>query len=169
MPPDRFLRAVGAIIIVATAFGCRFEPLHGTAVTAALTEIEVPPIAGNAGEVLRDALIDRLHPNGETPAARRYRLNVTLTSKSLPLVIDQSTFIRRYDVHLRARYHLVEIATGRELGTAEHNTHVNHGVIPNEIYSTLVASQAALRRAADLLASVIATDAAFLIHSEQPG
>ena len=150
------------------AAGFGFEPLHGPKVNDALAAVEVPPIQGRAGELLHRALVERFSA-GQRAKAPIYQLHVALISASSPLVIDQSTFVRRYDVHLQAHYRLVEISSGREIGSAERDARANHGVIPNEIYSTLVGSQAALRRAANVLASVIATDAAFLIRTEQDG
>ena len=142
--------------------------MHGPKVDDALATIEVPPIRGRAGELLHRALVDRL-PLGRRTKAPIYQLHVSLNSANSPLVIDQTTFVRRYDVHLQAHYRLVEVSSGREIGSAERNARANHGVIPNEIYSTLVGSQAALRRAANMLANAIATDAAFLIRTEQDG
>ena len=161
-------RLVPAAVLAAAVAGCGFEPLHGPAVNAALHGIDITPIPGRAGELLHRALVDRLHPGGRagTPA---YRLDVTLRQTNSPLVIDQSTFVRRYDVHLQAHYQLIEVATGREIGGAERDAHANHGVIPNEIYGTLVGSQTALQRAANVLAGVIATDAALLIRSDLRG
>lgn len=158
--------ALLAIFVAGCGFG--LEPLHGSKVNESIAGVEVPPIQGRAGELLHRALVDRLS-SGRHAKAPIYQLHVALTSVSSPLVIDQSTFVRRYDVHLRAHYRLVEISTGREIGSAERNTRANHGVIPNEIYSTLVGSQAALRQAANVLANAIATDAVFLIRAEPDG
>lgn len=168
MPGRPTRRLAAAAVLAAAVAGCGFEPLHGPAVNAALDGIDVSPIPGGAGEVLHRALVDRLHPGGRA-AAPAYRLDVTVRQTNAPLIIDQSTFVRRYDVHLQARFQLVEIATGREIGGAARAARANHGVIPNEIYGTLVGSQAALQRAANVLAGVIATDAALLIRADLRG
>ncbi len=169
LPGRRARRLVGVVVLASTVTACGFEPLHGAGVMAALGEVGVAPIPGGAGELLHQALVDRLHPPGRPPGVPAYRLDITLRQENTPLIIDQSTFVRRYDIHLHVRYRLVEIATGRELGSAERDARASHGVIPNEIYGTLVSSKTALRRAADVLADVIAADAALLIRSEARG
>ncbi len=166
--PGRFARILAAgAVLTSTVAACGFEPLHGAAVTAAFRNLDVSPIPGGPGTLLHQALIDRFHPVGRPAGRPSYRLDITLQLKNSPLIIDQSTFVRRYDIHLRARYQLIEVATGREVGRAERESRASHGVIPNEIYGTLVSSKSALQRAVNVLVNVIATDAALLLAAEE--
>lgn len=156
-------RRAGAAALAALALaGCGFRPLHGEATARAVAGVEVAPIPGRAGEALRDALSRSLHPGGRRGAAD-YRLEVDANSSSGALITGGDTFVRRYDIVLRARYRLVESATGREIEAGTREARASHGVPRDEIYSALVAAETALRRSAALLATAISTDVALAL------
>ncbi len=161
--------SLGTILLLAVltlgSSGCGFRPLHGETVSGALSSVEIAPIPGRTGEAIRDALVEILHP-GESTQRPVYRLEVFPRSSSEALVTDRTTVVRLYEVRVSARYRLLEIATGREVGSAENDARASHGVIPNEIYSTLVAAETALRRSATLLAEFIATDVVLALNAD---
>ncbi len=100
--------------IVLLQAGCGLQPMYagGSSGTVArgLAGIEVPPIEGRAGWLMRNALRDRLGGNGT--AAPRYRLDVRLDDSLEGLGVLGDDTIGRERRTLRARYQLVEAASG---------------------------------------------------------
>ena len=92
---------------------CGLRPLYGagegSSVAATLRTIEVAPIPGQAGWLVRNELVDRL---GETEGAAAYRLVITLDDNITAFGIRADRAATRERRTLRARYQLVSAATG---------------------------------------------------------
>lgn len=127
--------------------GCGLRPLYGGggngAVAQALQSVEVAPIAGQAGWLVRAALQDRLGAGGTTQA--RYRLEVELDDSITGFGIRSDDAVTRERRGLRARYRLVDAALGTVLLDATAGSDAGIDVVSSE-YATVAAEQTALER-----------------------
>jgi len=161
MTADRILRAIGfslALGMGAVLSGCGLQPLYpggGNAnVARGLAAVSVPAIPGRDGWLVRNALQDRLGIAGD--AAPAYRLDVRLDDSLEALgVLDDDTISRERRI-LRARYQLVDIATGSIMLDATAGFDAGIDVVSSE-YATIAAEQRALENIAEEVADRIVT------------
>src|SRR5690242_7641602 len=76
-------RAAGAALLLLALAGCGFRPLYGTRaadpyVGPEMGGIYISPLPDRDGQLVRNALLDRIDPKGE-PQQPRYRLDIKLT------------------------------------------------------------------------------------------
>ena len=145
--------------------GCGLHPLYGggesSSVVQGLRGIEVGKIPGQVGWLTRNALVDRL--GGEGGGARRYRLEVELDDNITGFGIRGDAATTRERRTLRARYRLVELATGAVVLDATAGSDAGIDVVSSE-YATVAAEQSAAERlvvvVADQIVARLATFAA---------
>lgn len=134
--------------------GCSLRPLYAGggdgAVAQALEGVEVGPIAGRAGWLIRTALKDRLGREG----AARYRLEVELDDQITGFGIRVDDAVTRERRTLRARYRLVDAALGTVLLDATAGSDAGIDVVGSE-YATVAAEETALERLAVEIADQI--------------
>lgn len=148
-----------AILLFASALalaGCGLRPLYGGGETSAsatiLRSVAVQPIPGQAGWLVRTALIDRIGDQaGTTP---RYRLEVELDDDLTGLGIRGDSAVTRERRTLRARYRLVENSTGAVVLDATAGSDAGIDVVGSE-YATVAAEQTALERLSQVVADQI--------------
>lgn len=160
------------LVLAASLSGCGFHPLYGVpnmpggSMQNTLRAIYVEPVPEQLGYQLRNSLIDRLDGQSEEGGAR-YRLKVTLTTKSEAIGVQSQTTtsgvtqtaITRYNDTLRAEYELSDarsgamITKGVETGLSAYN-------VLSSPYATLAVQQDADRRAAEDIADRIRIDLA---------
>lgn len=126
---------------------CGLRPLYEGGgrgqVAQSLRSVEVGPIGGRAGWLVRTALIDRLRQReGEAP---RYRLEVELDDQITGFGIRSDDSITRERRTLRARYRLRDAALGTVLIDATAGSDAGIDVVSSE-YATVAAEQTALER-----------------------
>jgi LPS-assembly lipoprotein len=139
----------GILILVAAALaltGCGLRPLYGGGgsghVAQALRSIDVAPIGGRAGWLVRTALEDRIGKGGANP---RYRLEVELDDDITGFGIRAGNTITRERRTLRARYRLVDASVGTVLLDATAGSDAGIDVVSSE-YATVAAEQTAVER-----------------------
>ncbi len=148
--------------------GCGLQPLYqggGRAVVGqGLGQIEVPAIAGKAGWLLHNELVDRL---GTAPAggAVRYRLDVRLDDRLEGLGLLSNDTVGRERRTLRARYQLVDVASGAILLDATAGSDAGLDVVSSE-YATVAAEQTALENLSRVVADRIVTSLALKLRAE---
>lgn len=125
------------------------------AVAQRLAAIDVAAIEGQEGWLVRNALVDRLGQTGST-AAPRYRLDVLLDDELEGLGLLTDDTIGRERRTLRARYQLVDIATGEILVDATAGSDAGIDVVSSE-FATIAAEQTALENLAQQVADRIVT------------
>ena len=138
--------------------GCGLRPLYSGGgsgpVAQSLQSIQVGPIEGRAGWLVRTAVEDRLGAaNGGTP---RYRLEVELDDQITGFGIRSDDSVTRERRTLRARYRLVDAALGTVLLDATAGSDAGVDVVSSE-YATVAAEQTALERLAKEVADQIVT------------
>jgi len=138
--------------------GCTLRPLYSGGssgeVARSLEAVDVAPIPGRAGWLVRTALEDRLG-NGETDAPR-YRLEVELDDDITGFGIRRDNSVTRERRSLRARYRLVDAARGTVLIDATAGSDAGIDVVSSE-YATVAAEQTALERLSAEVADQIVT------------
>ncbi len=138
---------------------CGLRPLYsggGTGrVAQALEAVQVAPIPGRAGWLVRTALEDRLG-DGAGTSAPAYRLEVELDDQITGFGIRRDDSVTRERRTLRARYRLVDAARGTVLLDATAGSDAGVDVVSSE-YATVAAEQTALERLSVELADQIVT------------
>ena len=136
--------------------GCGLRPLYGEGssgkVATTLTSVNVAPIPGQVGWLMFNKLKDRLGTENATGA--RYRLDVELDDDIVGLGIRGDRAVTRERRTLRARYKLVEAATGQVVLDATAGSDAGIDVVSSP-YATVAAEQTAAERLSDAVADQI--------------
>jgi LPS-assembly lipoprotein len=131
------------------------QPLYsgGSAgpVASTLSSVSIAPIEGQVGWLVYNKLKDRL---GASDAGTRYRLNVELDDNIVGLGIRGDRAVTRERRSLRARYQLVEVATGAVVLDATAGSDAGIDVVSSE-YATVAAEQTAAERLSEVVADQI--------------
>jgi LPS-assembly lipoprotein len=131
------------------------------AVARGLSAVEVPAIPGRAGWLVRNELVDRMTAAGD--AAARYRLDVRLDDQLEGLGILGDDTVSRERRTLRARYQLVDIASGEILLDATAGSDAGIDVVSSE-YAVIAAEQTALENLSREVADRIVTRVALRLR-----
>ncbi|RST29748.1 hypothetical protein HMF7854_02090 [Sphingomonas ginkgonis] len=135
--------------------GCGLQPLYGggsaNPTVAALRTIAVDPMPNRSGWLMRNALFDRLG-NGEGAAS--YRLHVELDDNLSRFGIRSDRAATRERRTLRARYQLIDSATGTTVLDATAGSDAGLDVVSSE-YATVAAEQTALENLTQVVADQI--------------
>jgi LPS-assembly lipoprotein len=139
---------------------CGLQPMYAGggsgSVAQGLAAIDVSPIEGKAGWLMRNALTDRLRAG---QGSARYRLDVRLDDKLEGLGLLSDDTIGRERRTLRARYQLVDLASGAIVLDATAGSDAGIDVVSSE-YATIAAENTALenlsREVADRMVTTIA-------------
>ncbi|MCB2067131.1 MAG: hypothetical protein KDE15_10895 [Erythrobacter sp.] len=137
--------------------GCALHPIYAGGgngpVARELAAIDVPPIEGREGWLVRNALNDRLN-RGTASGTSQYRLDVLLDDhvEGLGLLTDDT--IGRERRILRARYQLTDLTTDTILIDATAGSDAGIDVVGSE-YATIAAEQTALENLAQEVADQI--------------
>lgn len=147
--------------------GCGLSPMYaggsGGPVAQGLAAVEVPPIQGKAGWLVRNALNDRLGQTG-THGTPRYRLDVLLDDKLEGLGLISDDTVGRERRTLRARYQLVDIGSGEILLDATAGSDAGIDVVSSE-YATIAAENTALENLSNEVADRIVAHLALTLRS----
>lgn len=149
--------------------GCGLRPLYGggeaSSAATILRSVAVQPIPGRAGWLVRTALVDRIGDQAGTPV--RYRLEVDLDDDLTGLGIRGDSAVTRERRTLRARYRLVENATGAVVLDATAGSDAGIDVVGSE-YATLAAEQTALERLSHVVADQIVARLGLFASRQSP-
>lgn len=141
-------------LALALALGaCGLKPMYaggsGGAVASSLRSIEVRAIPGKGGWMVRNALVAKL--GGDAGQAAAYRLEVELDDNITGFGIRGDRATTRERRTLRARYRLVELATGSVVLDATAGSDAGIDVVSSQ-YATIAAEQTALERLSNVVA-----------------
>lgn len=166
----RALLLLAPIGLLALLPGCGLQPLYGSGgsgpVASMLSAVEVAPIGGQAGWLVGNALNDRLHRQGTEHA--RFRLEVELDDNITGFGVRQDNAVTRERRTLRARYRLVDVATGNIL--LDQSAAADAGIdVAGSEYATVAAEQTALERLTETIADqIVARIATYAGRSAAP-
>ncbi|MGV2494793.1 LPS assembly lipoprotein LptE [Pelagerythrobacter aerophilus] len=162
------IRAAALAAALVALSGCSLQPMYAGggngAVARGLAAVEVPPIDGRAGWLVRNALRDRLGAAGEE--SPRYRLDVRLDDRLEGLGVLSDDTIGRERRTLRARYQLVDTADGSILLDATAGSDAGIDVVSSE-YATIAAEQTALENLAREVADRIVTQLSLTLREDR--
>jgi LPS-assembly lipoprotein len=150
------MRRLALLPLLLLLAACGLHPLYGGGsggqVAGLLRSVEVGPIPGQPGWLVRTKLIDRLGETGS--GAAHYRLDVTLDDNltSYGLRADRAATQERRT--LRARYQLVDLASGMVLLDETAGSDASVDVVSSE-YATVAAEQTALENLSGIVADQI--------------
>jgi len=150
--------------------GCGLQPMYAGggsgAVAQGLAGVDVAPIEGRAGWLVRNALTDRLGGNGGS-SGTRYRLDVRLDDQLDGIAVLSDDTISRERRTLRARYQLVELGSGEIVYDGSAGSDAGIDVVSSE-YATIAAEQTALENLAKDVADRIVTRLALELRGSGP-
>lgn len=162
-------RMAAAMVLVTALSACGLQPIYGggpgNAAVQGLSAVEVSPIPGRAGWLMTNALNDRLAATGNNAGAR-YRLDIRLDDELEGLGLLNDDTIGRERRTLRARYQLVDIASGSILLDATAGSDAGIDVVSSE-YATIAAEQTALERLTEEVADRIVTRLSLTLRETQ--
>ncbi|PZU58240.1 MAG: hypothetical protein DI547_10890 [Sphingobium sp.] len=164
---------LSAILAGALALsGCGLRPVYGGgthgAVSRNIGHVEVADIEGKAGWLMRNALNDRLAAvgNGDGP---RYRLVVKLDDQIQGFGVRADDTVTRERRTLRARYQLIDDATGTQVIDDTAGSDAGIDVVSSE-YATIAAEDTALERLSQIVADqIVSRLALFARQGDAPG
>ena len=139
--------------------GCGLRPLYANgdkgAVATVLADVDVAPIEGHSGWLVRNALRDRFQATqAGRGAGKRLRLDVRLEDSITGFGVRADDAVTRERRTLRARYQLVDAASGEVLLDATAAQDAGIDVVGSE-YATIAAESSALERLASGVADQI--------------
>ncbi len=146
--------ALAGLLLLLSA--CGLHSLYGggadSPVSGLLRSVEVGPIPGQQGWLVRTKLVDRLGETGSAEA--RYRLDVTLDDNitSYGLRADRAATQERRT--LRARYQLVDMSNNMVVLDETAGSDASVDVVSSE-YATVAAEQTALDNLSGIVADQI--------------
>ncbi|HEX8556456.1 MAG TPA: LPS assembly lipoprotein LptE [Sphingomonas sp.] len=143
------------LILVLMLSGCGLRPVYGGGgsgvVATTLAGVEVAPIEGRSGWLMSNALNDRLR---RSEGAAKYRLDVRLSDTIIGLGVRRDDSVARERRALRARYQLVELASGQVVLDATAGSDAGIDVVQSE-FATIAAENTALERLSGIVADQI--------------
>lgn len=141
-----------ALLLFVALGGCGLRPLYADgasgSIATSLSTIQVAPIPERAGWLVRNALVDRM---GGEPSSPVYRLEVELDDDVTAFGIRGDSAVTRERRTLRARYRLVNLASGEVVLDATAGSDAGIDVVSSE-YATVAAEQSALDRLSTVVA-----------------
>ena len=162
------MRAALTVAALLTLSACGLQPMYAGggsgAVAQGLAAVDVAPIEGRAGWLVRNALSDRLAQSGDSAAAR-YRLDVLLDDQLEGLGLLTDDTVGRERRTLRARYQLVDLASGEILLDASAGSDAGIDVVSSE-YATIAAEDTALENLAKDVADRIVARLALTLRED---
>ncbi len=162
------MRGLVLALMLLLLSACGLQPMYAGGgngkVARGLAGIEVPPIEGQAGWLMRNALQDRI--GNQPDAGATYRLDVRLDDRLEGLGVLGDDTIGRERRTLRARYQLVDLASGKILLDATAGSDAGIDVVSSE-YATIAAEQTALENLTHEVADRIVTQLALTLRQQK--
>ncbi|MBF0166258.1 MAG: hypothetical protein HQL45_01405 [Alphaproteobacteria bacterium] len=145
------------LVVLLLLTGCGFHPLHGTggqrsATVPELSAIKINTIADRTGQMVRNALLDRLTPTGE-PQKPRYLLQVTMNESKQSLGILKDETSSRANFVLTASFALIDLK-GQTLYSASTSSQASYNIL-NEHYASTASERNARDRTTTEVADAI--------------
>lgn len=171
------VRRLAALALPLMLAACGLQPMYAGGGSGAVAQgfagIDVSPIEGKSGWLVRNALVDRLGATGggannSGGGAARYRLDVRLDDRLEGLAILSDDTIGRERRTLRARYQLVDLGSGRIVLDASDGSDAGIDVVSSE-YATIAAENTALENLSKDVADRIVTKIALQLRRSGPG
>ena len=153
------MKKLAALLPAVLLAACGLQPMYaggGSGVVAGgLASIDISPIEGRAGWLMRNALNDRLAV-GSSGNGVRYRLVVKLDDQIEGFGVRADDTVTRERRTLRARYQLIDLNNGETVLDATAGWDAGIDVVSSE-YATISAENSALENLTQKIAEQIVT------------
>ncbi len=161
---SRMRSARTALILLCSAIAlsaCGLQPLYSGgsqgAVTNLLGSVNVEPIEGKNGWLVRNAVNDRLNAaNSVAGTQTRYSLKIKLDDQIEGFGVRADDTVTRERRTLRARYQLIDLTTGKTLLDTTAGSDAGIDVVSSE-YATIAGENSALENLSQRVAEQIVT------------
>ncbi len=164
------LALAALLALSALLAACGLKPMYAGGANApvaqGLAAVEVAPIPGRDGWLVRNALNDRLSVAGA--ATPQYRLDVRLDDSLEGLGVLSDDTVSRERRILRARFQLVDLGSGDILLDATAGSDAGVDVVSSE-YATIAAEQTALELLAKDVAERMVRRVALTLRAREAG
>lgn len=154
------MKRILPLLALVALSACGLRPLYSGggqgAVAQGLGAVEVAPIEGKGGWLMRNALNDRLAAMRSNGAAPRYKLVVRLDDQISGFGLRSDAAVTRERRTLRARFQLIDEATGAQVLDDTAGSDAGIDVTSSE-YATIAAEDTALERLSQTVADQIIT------------
>lgn len=159
------MKRFAALALILMLPACGLQPLYGDRnVSNTLRSVELAPIEGKAGYLVRAALEERLgKPAG---GAARYRLQIELDDQINGFGVRRDDSVTRERRILRARYRLIEMESGTTVLDATAGSDSGIDVVSSE-FAVVAAEETALERLTQIVSDqIVARVALYVKRSE---
>jgi LPS-assembly lipoprotein len=160
-----------ALLLPFLLAACGLQPMYAGGgdgqVARGLASVQVTEIEGRAGWLVRHALNDRLRAS-ETKQTPQYRLDVRLDDRLEGFALLSDDTIGRERRTLRARYQLVDLASGKIVLDDTAASDAGIDVVSSD-YATISAERTALENLATDVANRIVTSVALELRGADAG
>lgn len=157
---------LGIFLVSGLLAGCGFKPMYGqfsdgkSDLRDVMANIRVESITEDGrpsriGQVIRNSLMDRLTPFGETPSAE-YVLRVTFLIEEHGYGIREDETVTLQNLKLVTAYQLEEVATSKVILDSAARGLVTYDLAQSD-YSNMIARNASLGRLAEEVSNQMAT------------
>ena len=164
------MRKLAALFLPLLLAACGLQPMYAGggkgAVARGLAAVQISPIEGRGGWLVRNALAERLEAANSRGATPRYRLDIRLDDRLEGLALLSDDTIGRERRTLRARYQLVDLESDMIVLDATAGSDAGIDVVSSE-YATIAAEQTALENLSRDVADRIVT--AIAVKLREPG
>jgi LPS-assembly lipoprotein len=108
-----FLFLLGLLAAAACGFHPVYKAQQGSVsdTSSVLTAIEIEPMPGQLGQLLHTNLEDLFNPTA-LPTPKKYRLSISLKEVEVPVAIEKTGQITRYNIYFTANFTLKDLKTG---------------------------------------------------------
>ncbi|MEA1937837.1 MAG: LPS assembly lipoprotein LptE [Pseudomonadota bacterium] len=154
------------LLLMLVLSGCGFSPLYApdTQQAVSFDHIAIAAIADRDGQILRNALIDRMYVN-ESPVSPTHVLTVTLTGHLVDMGIRKDATATRAQLKLEADFALALVESGESILSGHERVISGTNILDSE-FGTLVAERNARDRALVVLADRITNRLALYLSNE---
>lgn len=140
---------------------CGFSPMYARddaaggnpGTRAELAGIEVRPEIDRLHHIVRNELIERLNPRGETPA-RSYELILSVTEARGAVLVTRQETVNRYNLNMSGGWILIDRRDGRELARGSVSSIAAYNVLRSEFGNVASENDARQRAARDMADSI---------------
>lgn len=167
-PARQAIRRLVLIAGLAALSACGYQPLYaergaaGESAAADLATVRIVPIANRGGQMLYNALLDRMNPTGR-PGNPRYVLEVRMAESTQAIGVRTDEFATRANMMHTARFELRDAQSDVVLFRGTSDATMSYNIVQQR-YATLVAEGDARQRGVDLLADDIRLQVALYMN-----
>jgi LPS-assembly lipoprotein len=140
---------IAALLLLLPLAACGFSPMYGKKNSGSSqlnAGVQIDPIAGREGQLLRIALEDGLNPGGVVPHKPAYRLATTLQKTAVAIGVDRDGTVSRYNLYLDSYYRLYRNSDNLVVTTGKIRRVSSYNNLTGAYFSTFVSENDAIKQ-----------------------